>query len=154
MFRALAFFALLAAAIWGAVSLADHPGSVSLQWGGYRVDTSFAVLLAVVAALTVAAALIYRFWIYLRRAPRRVLWAWRAKRRQQGYQALTRGMVAVAAGDANEARREAKRADALLDEPPLTMLVSAQAGWGPLVLEPLQLEPRRPPLVDIYAALP
>ncbi|HIM42524.1 MAG TPA: heme biosynthesis protein HemY, partial [Rhodospirillales bacterium] len=127
MFRALVFFAILAAAIWGAVSLADHPGSVSLQWGGYRVDTSFAVLLAIVTVLAVAAALIYRFWIYLRRAPRRVLWAWRAKRRQQGYQALTRGMVAVAAGDANEARREAKRADALLDEPPLTMLVSAQA---------------------------
>jgi len=127
MFRALVFFTILGAAVWGAVSLSDHPGSVSLQWGGYRVDTSFAVLLAVVAALTVAAALIYRFWIYLRRAPRRILWAWRAKRRQRGYQALTRGMVAVAAGDANEAQREAKRADALLDEPPLTMLVSAQA---------------------------
>ena len=48
MFRALVFFTILGAAVWGAVSLSDHPGSVSLQWGGYRVDTSFAVLLAVV----------------------------------------------------------------------------------------------------------
>jgi HemY protein len=127
MFRALVFFAILAAAVWGAVSLADHPGSVSLQWGGYRVDTSFAVLMGLVAAIAVAAALGYRFWVFLRGAPRQFLWAWRAKRRQQGYQALTRGMVAVAAGDANEARREANRANALLDEPPLTMLVSAQA---------------------------
>ena len=66
MFRALVFFAILAAAIWGAVSLADHPGSVSLQWGGYRVDTSFAVLLAIVTVLAVAAALIYRFRDVLR----------------------------------------------------------------------------------------
>ena len=36
-------------------------------------------------------------------------------------------MVAVAAGDVEEARRQAKRADSLLNEPPLTMLVSAQA---------------------------
>jgi len=33
----------------------------------------------------------------------------------------------VAAGDVQEARRAARRADALLDEPPLTMLLSAQA---------------------------
>jgi hypothetical protein len=36
-------------------------------------------------------------------------------------------MVAVAAGDAAEAGRQAKRADALLGDPPLTMLLSAQA---------------------------
>src|SRR5208282_854630 len=35
--------------------------------------------------------------------------------------------VAVAAGDAAEARRQARRADVLLNEPPLTMLLSAQA---------------------------
>jgi len=35
--------------------------------------------------------------------------------------------VAVAAGDAAEARRQVKRADGLLDDPPLTMLLSAQA---------------------------
>ena len=40
MFRALVFFTILGAAVWGAVSLSDHPGSVSLQWGGYRVDPS------------------------------------------------------------------------------------------------------------------
>lgn len=127
MGRALFFFAVLGLAVWGAVSLADQPGRVSLEWGGYRVDTSFAFLLGVVAFIAVVAALVYRFWIFLRRTPGRLKWAWRVKRRQRGYQALTRGMVAVAAGDAEEARRQAKRADGLLDEPPLTMLVSAQA---------------------------
>jgi HemY protein len=36
-------------------------------------------------------------------------------------------MVAVAAGDPDEAQRQARRADALLNEPPLTLLLSAQA---------------------------
>jgi HemY protein len=36
-------------------------------------------------------------------------------------------MVAVAAGDPEEANSQARRADALLNEPPLTMLLSAQA---------------------------
>jgi HemY protein len=36
-------------------------------------------------------------------------------------------MAAVAAGDADEARRQARRADQLLDNPPLTLVLSAQA---------------------------
>ena len=127
MVRALVFFTVLGLVVWGAVSLSDQPGSVTLEWGGYRVDTSFALLLGMVALIAAVTALLYRLWIFLRRAPGQMKWAWRAKRRQRGYQALTRGMVAVAAGDADEARRQVKRADVLLNEPPLTMLVSAQA---------------------------
>jgi HemY protein len=44
-----------------------------------------------------------------------------------GYEALSRGLVAVAAGDAQTARRQARRAETLLDRRPLTMLLSAQA---------------------------
>ncbi|MDA0305654.1 MAG: heme biosynthesis protein HemY [Proteobacteria bacterium] len=127
MIRALVFFLIVGAAIWGALSLVDDPGAASFEWAGYRIDTSFAFLLGVVALIAVLSALLYRFWLFLVRTPGKIQWAWRAKRRQRGYQALTRGMVAVAAGDAVEAERQAKRADGLLDEPPLTLLVSAQA---------------------------
>jgi len=127
MIRALFFFAVVFGLIWGTLTLTDYPGAVSLEWAGWRIDTSFAVLLGAVAVISLAVALTYRFWLFLRRSPGEIKTNWTAKRRQRGYQALTRGMVAVAAGDADEARRQAKRADALLDEPPLTMLVSAQA---------------------------
>lgn len=127
MIRALFFFLIVGAAIWGAMALVDDPGAVSFEWAGYRVDTSFAFVLGVVALIAVTVALVYRFWLFLVRTPGKIKWAWRAKRRQRGYQALTRGLVAAAAGDAGEAERQAKRADGLLDQPPLTMLVSAQA---------------------------
>jgi HemY protein len=41
--------------------------------------------------------------------------------------ALTRGLVAVAAGDGREAGREARRASDLLERPPLARLLTAQA---------------------------
>jgi HemY protein len=127
MFRALVFFTILGFAIWGTLILTDLPGLVSLEWRGYRIDTTVAFLLGAIVLTSFTSALVYRFWLFLRRAPGNMAGAWKAKRRQRGYQALTRGMVAVAAGDAMEADRQVKRADVLLDEPPLTMLVSAQS---------------------------
>jgi HemY protein len=125
--RVVRYVVVLGALIGVAVWLANHPGAVTLTWQGYRVDTSFAVLLGAVALTAVVVAFVYRLWVSLRRAPANFSESWRLKRRQKGYQALTRGMVAVAAGDADEAQRHVKRADVLLNEPPLTLLLSAQA---------------------------
>jgi HemY protein len=60
-------------------------------------------------------------------APRAFVRARRARTREKGYRALTQGLVAVAAGDPASAKRFAKKADVLLNEPPLTLLLSAQA---------------------------
>ncbi|WP_316976044.1 heme biosynthesis protein HemY [Shumkonia mesophila] len=127
MARILAYLIVLVALVGAAVWLADHPGDVSLDWQGWRIETSVAVLGLAVAAVAALSALLYRVWLFLRRMPRRVAGARRESRRRRGYLALTRGMVAVAAGDAAEARRQMKRADGMLGDPPLTMLLSAQA---------------------------
>ncbi|BBK34598.1 HemY protein [Stella humosa] len=127
MRRLLLFVALAALVVAGAVWIADRPGRISIVWQGWRVDTSVAILLIVTAATALFFALGLRFLGWLVRVPRQ----WRRwlheRRRRRGYQALTLGMVAVAAGDPDEAARHARRADVLLDEPPLTMLLSAQA---------------------------
>ncbi len=127
MWRALRLLAVLAVLIWLGLWLADRPGSVTMDWQGYHLDTSFALLLLAVAVIAVIAALIYRLWIVIRGLPARIVRGRHESRRQRGYQALTRGMVAVAAGDADDARRQVKRAEGLLGDPPLTMLLSAQA---------------------------
>jgi HemY protein len=133
----LKFAVVLVIAAW----LAEWPGRVTAELPGYRLDLGFAVLewpdlyldtsvgvlVLALVGLAISAALAYRFWRFLRRAPRDLNLSVRAGRRRRGYQALTQGMVAVAAGEREEAERWARKAGALLDEPPLTMLLSAQA---------------------------
>ncbi|MGZ8995688.1 MAG: heme biosynthesis HemY N-terminal domain-containing protein, partial [Rhodospirillales bacterium] len=54
-----------AAAGW----LAQRPGMVAMEWGGYRIDTSVPVLLILIGALILVSALLYRLWWSLRRVP-------------------------------------------------------------------------------------
>jgi HemY protein len=125
--RTLFFFLKLAVLVAVAVWLADRPGNVSLEWLGYRVDTTVGVLLAAIFVVVVLAALLYRLWRFIMRSPRQIARSRVERRRRDGYRALTQGMVAVAAGDATEAKRQSQKAAALLNEPPLTMLLAAQA---------------------------
>ncbi len=127
MTRAILWILIIGAFVGVAFQFADTPGSVSLLWRGWRIDTTVAFLVLCAAALAMAAAFAYRFWVAMWHVPRRWLTFRRTQRRERGYRALTEGMVAVAAGDAAGALRQAKRADGLLGDPPLTMLLSAQA---------------------------
>jgi HemY protein len=127
MIRAVIYLLLAAAVMVGVVWLAERPGEVTIVWQGWRVDMSVGILLAAVAFTAVVAALLYRFWRAILGAPRR-FGRWRRDRRQRaGYAALSSGLVAVAAGDPHGARRLAHRADTLLGQPPLTLLLTAQA---------------------------
>lgn len=107
--------------------LAGHPGAVTLEWQNYRVDTSAAVLAAAALLFAAVVALLYRVWWSMWSAPKWLGRFRRDRRRRRGYTALSRGLVAVAAGDAETARRQARRATEYLNDPPLTMLLSAQA---------------------------
>jgi HemY protein len=125
--RALPAIIVIALLIAGAVFVADRPGDVSLVWQGWRVDTSVAVLIFGVALVAVLAAASFHLVRLLIRGPGAVMRGRRERRRRRGYRALSQGMVAVAAGDPAEAKRFARQADVLLAEPPLTLLLSAQA---------------------------
>ena len=128
MIRVLLFLLFAAALAAGAVWLSDQQaGDVSVQWLGWRVETSAAVLAVLALALAVAATVAWRAVRLVWTAPGRIAEARRRNRRTKGYKALTQGMVAVAAGDPDEARRQARKAASLLDEPPLTLLLSAQS---------------------------
>lgn len=127
MIRAVWFLIKVAVLVAIAIWLAEHPGNVSVEWQGYVIETSFAMMVLIAVGALGAAALLYRFWRAIVRAPRGLRNYSRSRRREKGYRALTQGMVAVAAGDPVTARKMARKADGLLNEPPLTMLLSAQA---------------------------
>ncbi len=127
MLYLLLFLLALAAAAYGLEWVIDQPGSLSLDWGAYHVDTSIpvavGVLLLVVAALIIAWAAISAMF----QLPQRLRYAFSGRRRDKGYSALSRGIIAVGAGDAGAARRAAMEAEKYLQNEPLTQLLKAQA---------------------------
>ncbi len=115
---------LVALAVW----IVERPGTVTVEWLGWRLEeASVGLLILAAAVLVVIASLIYHGWRVLRGTPGGISRKLAGNKRQRGYKALSQGMAAVAAGDAAEAARCARRAETLLAEPPLTRLLQAQA---------------------------
>lgn len=127
MTRSIFFFVILALLAFAAVWLADYPGTVQLTWGGYVVETSIVVVAALTLVFAVIVAFLYRFWVWMKRGPGRIGAVFSARRREKGLEALSSGMVAIAAGDAVEARRQAIEAEKHLSGEPMTLLLAAQA---------------------------
>ena len=127
MIRLVVTLTIIAGLVAGAVFFADRPGTVELVWQGTLIRTNVMVLVLGVVLLAMGSALAFHLLRKLLGGPAAFLRARREQRRRQGYRALTQGMVAVAAGDAVEALKYARKADVLLAEPPLTLLLSAQA---------------------------
>ena len=127
MIRAILGLVVFAAVTIAAIFFANHPGQVEIVWQGWQLQTSVGVLVAALVLAGLAAASLFWLASLILGGPRAFLRRRRERRRRAGYRALTRGMVAVAAGDPQEAQRCARRADALLADPPLTLLLSAQA---------------------------
>lgn len=114
---------VVAIGIW----FAENPGVISVQWFGVIVDVPLGLaLLAGLICLGVLAVL-YRFWLFLRRAPASIKHHMAEKRLHKGYEALSQGMISVAAGDAEQARTYSKKAEDILENPGMTLLLSAQA---------------------------
>jgi HemY protein len=127
MRRVLVFTVLAIAAVLATYWLAQHPGSVDITWLGYRMELAVGLLVVIFLVFSAAVILLYRLVRGILRTPGRIGEVLTSGRRKRGYKALSQGMVAVAAGDAQEAARWSRRADDLLEDPPLTLLLQAQA---------------------------
>jgi len=110
---------------WG---LAGLPGRV----GGEIGDISFEAPTPVAAlGLVLLFALLYaafRLAGAAIRLPRRLRERRAARHRRSGDAAVTRTLLALAAGETGDARREASRARRLLGDTPATLLLAAEAG--------------------------
>jgi HemY protein len=127
MIRLLLFFAALALAAYGLMWLAEHPGTVELTWFGERVKVSVMLAMGFVVALAIALGIVWTLIRFVLRIPSLVSLAARARRREKGYEALSRGMIAIGSGDARSADRHAAEARKFLADEPLTKLLRAQA---------------------------
>jgi len=126
MIRLILFLAFLALAALGLSWLADRPGEIVMTWQGLRMETSVLVALAGILFACIAFLLLWTLVRFVFRLPAFMSMSWRARRRNKGYEALTRGMIAAAAGDMRYAARATHEAEKLIGTDPLTLLLRAQ----------------------------
>jgi HemY protein len=127
MVRVLLYLFVFACLAAGAVWLADRPGEVSVLWQGYRIETSVAIAAIGVVVLALLAMLAWGLARFVLGLPSAFSFASRARRRARGFEAVSRGMVAIGAGDPIAAGRHAVDARRFAGNEPLTLLLEAQA---------------------------
>ncbi|HET9714812.1 MAG TPA: heme biosynthesis HemY N-terminal domain-containing protein [Pseudolabrys sp.] len=127
MLRIILFLISIALIAAGFAWIADRPGEVSITWLGYRLETSVTVAALATASLVV---LLIMFWSIVRailRSPEQVSLFFRHRRTVRSYLAITRGLIAVGAGDVRLARKSADDAARLSPGDPLALLLAAQS---------------------------
>src|SRR4051812_13516042 len=144
MIRVVTFLIAATAAALGAVWLADRPGQVAITWLGYRTDTSVSVAIIAICLIAIAAMLLWSLVSFLFRSPKLFRHAMRASRRRKAYDAVSRGLIAVGAGDTRAALRYADHAEKGLGQEPLALLLRAQTA---------QLSGDRPAAEDAFRAM-
>jgi len=111
------------AAAW----LALNPGTVVIEFLGSRYEAPFALSAGLLLVLTFALVALWWGVAKVWTAPDAFRRFRARRRREQGFDALERALIAAAGGEGELAVRQAARADALLDRPALSRLLAARA---------------------------
>jgi len=127
MIRVVLFLLAVAVLAAGFVWLADRPGDVAVTWMGYHIETSVMVAALAVAVLAVVLMALWAIVRGIMRSPEQAALFFRHRRAMKGYLAISRGLIAVGAGDLRSARRSADEAARLSPGDPLALLLSAQS---------------------------
>ncbi|HHI82039.1 MAG TPA: heme biosynthesis protein HemY, partial [Rhizobiales bacterium] len=128
MIRIIFWFAVLAAVTFGATWLADRPGSISIEWLGYRIENlSVGVALLAIAALFITIWLAWSIFKWVLGRPGAFGGYFARRRERIGREALSKGLIAVGAGDEKSALQYARTASKKLPGDPLAKLLEAQS---------------------------
>ena len=104
MIRIVLFLVSVTLIAVGFAWVADRPGEVAINWMGYRIETSVLVAAFVIVALVIAAMLAWSLVRAIIRSPEQVSLFFRHRRAIKGYLAISRGLIAIGAGDLRVAR--------------------------------------------------
>src|SRR5262249_5550594 len=110
MIRIVLFLLSVSVIAWGFSWVADRPGQVAITWMGYRVETSVMVAAFTIAALVIISMAVWAIVRAILRSPEQVSLFVRHRRAIKGYLAISRGLIAVGAGDLRLARKSADEA--------------------------------------------
>ena len=127
MIRVVLFLVSVTLIAAGFVWVADRPGDVAITWMGYRIETSLMVAALAIAALVLALMFVWSIVRGILRSPEQVSLFFRHRRAIKGYLAISRGLIAIGAGDLRIARKSADEAARLSPGDPLALLLTAQS---------------------------
>ncbi|GGF64342.1 membrane protein [Azorhizobium oxalatiphilum] len=127
MIRLVLFLIVLALVAFGASWLADRPGEMLIAWQGWRIETTVPVALAALAAFSVALLVVWHLLSLLIRSPKLLVGFSRRRKREKGWAAVSRGLLAIGSGDIEAAKRARADAQKYLPREPLTQLLAAQS---------------------------
>ncbi len=117
----------LGALAFGLHWVIDQPGSLTLEWAGYHFEPTIPVAVGILVLGIAAVVLIWTALTALISAPHRWRMGAAGRRREKGFEALSRGIIAVGAGDSATAGKAALQAEKLLPNEPLAQYLKAQA---------------------------
>ncbi len=122
-----------------AVFFTLNPGTMTIQFLGVNAEMPF--ILGAAALLVTTFLLVVLWWVIAKvwAAPDAFRNYRKRQRREQGFDALERALIASASGQGALAVRQASRAEALLDRPALSRLLAARAAEAAGDLDSAQL---------------
>ena len=125
--RLILFAGLVALLASGAVWLANDPGSVSMTWRGWQIETSVGVLATAILVAVLVILLIAKLIAFLSGRLHAFTSARRERRFKRGLVSLGDGFAAAQAGNAQTAKKLAKEASKLLNDIPAVLLLRKDA---------------------------
>lgn len=127
MIRLLVVISLVFAGVVAMDLLGGLPVNIAVEWPGGSMAPPLRVVALALLMFAVLAVIAWRLLRLVIGTPGSIRGFFRLRRRDRGFAALSRGMIAVGSGDARSARRQAEEADRLLPQEPLVLLLKAQA---------------------------
>jgi len=106
--------------------LGENPGSVTMIWFGYEIETSVAVLLLLAILASMALTFSYNLIKRMLLAPRSYSQRRSVKQYRIALNEVTYSVAALAASDITAASKHTKKAEKALGTTPLTLLLRAQ----------------------------
>jgi HemY protein len=126
MIRVLLAIAFVFAAVLALDALGSVPVQVAISWPGHEMLPPLRIVVVGLLVFAALAVLLWSIVSFIVRGPTALRGFFRGRRRDRGYAALSRGMIAIGSGDTRLAHRYADDARRLLPAEPLVLLLEAQ----------------------------
>lgn len=127
MIKLFIFLLTLTIAAIVAAWFVENDGSILVVWMGYRIQTSVAFAILASGIVFILLFSILQILIYLKNIPKNYKKSATGKKREKGFVALSKGFIAIAAGDGKQAKKLSKQAVGYLGQAPATRLLEAQS---------------------------